>query len=152
MKFIILALCVAAASALSGDQIGLVQTTYGKVKGDSVGILYAVFKADPSIQAAFPQFVGKDLEAIRGGAEFSTHAGRIVGFLSGVIDDLPNIGKHVDALVATHKPRGVTHAQFNNFRAAFITYLKGHVDFTSAVEAAWGATFDAFFGAVFAKM
>ncbi|XP_070493883.1 LOW QUALITY PROTEIN: globin CTT-E/E'-like [Chironomus tepperi] len=151
MKFIILALCVAAASALSPDQISLVQSSYAKVKGHSVDILYATFKADPSIQDKFPQFVGKDLEAIKGSAEFAAHAGRIVGFFSGVIDDLPNIGPHVDALVATHKPRGVTHAQFNNFRAAFTTYLKGHVD-SAELEAAWGATLDAFYGAVFAKM
>lgn len=152
MKFFILALCVAAASALSADQIHHVQGSFAKVKGDAVGILYTVFKADPSIQAKFPQFNGKDLEAIKGTGPFETHANRIVGFLGGVIADLPNIGSHVDKLVATHKDRGISHDQFNHFRAAFIDYLKGHVEWNADVAAAWDATLDAFFSAVFAKI
>ena len=151
MKFIVLALCFAAASALSADQISTVQASFNGVKGDSVGILYAVFKADPSIQAQFSQFAGKDLDSIKGSAEFASHAGKIVGFFSNIIGDLPNIGADVDTFVASHKPRGVTHAQLNNFRSAFVSYMKAHTDFAGA-EAAWGATLDAFFGAVFAKM
>jgi hypothetical protein len=151
MKFIVLALCFAAASALTADQISTVQSSFNGVKGDSVGILYAVFKADPSIMEKFSQFAGKDLEAIKGTPEFSSHAGKIVGFFSKIIGDLPNIGADVDTFVASHKPRGVTHAQLNNFRSAFVSYMKAHTDFAGA-EAAWGATLDAFFGAVFGKM
>ena len=151
MKFLILALCIAAASALSADQISTVQASFAKVKGDSVGILYAVFKADPSIMAKFTQFAGKDLEAIKGTAPFEAHANRIVGFFSKIISDLPSIEGDVDTFVGTHKPRGVTHDQLNNFRAGFISYMKAHTDYASA-ESAWGATLDTFFGMIFAKM
>jgi hypothetical protein len=151
MKFIVLALCFAAASALTADQISTVQSSFAGVKGDSVGILYAIFKADPSIMAKFSQFAGKDLEAVKGTPEFSSHAGKIVGFFSKIISDLPNISGDVDTFVASHKPRGVTHDQLNNFRAGFVSYMKAHTDFASS-EAAWGATLDTFFGMVFSKM
>lgn len=152
MKFFIVALCIAAASALSTDHIALVQKTFGTVREHPGDILYAIFKADPSIQAKFPQFAGKDLEALRGTGPFDEHAGNIVGFFGKIVGDLPNIGPHVDTFVTSHKPRGVTHDQLNNFRAAFVEYLRGHVDYTTDVAAAWGETFDAFYGAVFAKM
>nr|CAA71646.1 globin Cpa 3-2 [Chironomus pallidivittatus] len=151
MKFLILALCFAAASALTADQISTVQASFDKVKGDSVGILYAVFKADPSIQTKFTQFAGKDLETIKGTTPFEAHANRIVGFFSKIISELPNIDADVDAFVATHKPRSVTHDQLNNFRAGFVGYMKAHTDYAGA-ESAWGATLDTFFGAIFAKM
>nr|AAZ20465.1 hemoglobin III1 [Chironomus tentans] len=151
MKFLILALCFAAASALSADQISTVQASFDKVKGDPVGILYAVFKADPSIMAKFTQFAGKDLESIKGTAPFEAHANRIVGFFSKIIGDLPSIEGDVDTFVASHKPRGVTHDQLNNFRAGFVSYMKAHTDY-AASESAWGATLDTFFGMIFAKM
>jgi hypothetical protein len=151
MKFIVLALCFAAASALTADQISTVQSSFAGVKGDSVGILYAIFKADPSIMAKFTQFAGQDLDSIKGSAPFAAHAERIVGFFSKIIGDLPNIEGDVNTFVASHKPRGVTHDQLNNFRAGFISYMKAHTDFAGA-ESAWGATLDAFFGMVFAKM
>ena len=151
MKFLVLALCFAAASALTADQITTVQTSFNGVKGDSVGILYAIFKADPTIMAKFTQFAGKDLESIKGTAPFEAHANRIVGFFAKIIGDLPNIEGDVDTLVGTHKPRGVTHDQFNHFRSGFVSYMKAHTDFAGA-EAAWGATLDTFFGMLFSKM
>ena len=152
MKFLVLALCFVAASALTADQISTVQSSFAGVKGNSVDILYTVFKTDPSIQAKFSQFAGKDLDSIKGTADFAAHAGKIVGFFSKIIGDLPNIEGDVDTLVASHKPRGATHEQFNNFRAGFVSYMKAHTDFNANVEAAWGATLDAFFGSLFSKM
>ncbi|XP_070507463.1 globin CTT-IV [Chironomus tepperi] len=151
MKFLVLALCFAAASALTADQISTVQSSFDGVKGDSVGILYSVFKADPSIMAKFTQFAGKDLDSIKGSAEFAAHANKIVGFFSKIISDLPNIEGDVNTFVSSHKPRGVTHDQLNNFRAGFVSYMKAHTDYAGA-EGAWGATLDTFFNMVFAKM
>ena len=149
MKYLVLALCFAAASALSADQIATVQSQFNAVKGDASGILYAVFKADPSIQAAFSQFAGQDLDAIKGTAAFDAHANRIVAFVGKIVGDLPNIDADVSTFVASHKPRGVTHAQLNNFRAGFASYLQAHNQWDGA---AWGATMDVLFGKVFAQM
>nr|CAA71645.1 globin Cpa F [Chironomus pallidivittatus] len=148
---VIVSLSFAAASIMTAEQISIVQASFDEVKGDPVGILYACLKADPSIQEKFPQFAGKDLEVVKGTPEFKTHAKRIVGYSLKVIYELPDMERDVDTFVASHKPRGITHEQLDNFRAGFVTYMKAHTDFAKS-ESAWGASLDNFFGMIKSKM
>ena len=78
MKFLVLALCIAAAVAapLSADQASLVRGSWAQVKHNEVDILYFIFKAHPDIMAKFPQFAGKDLDTIKTSGQFATHAGK----------------------------------------------------------------------------
>lgn len=81
MKLFILTLCIVAASCdlipLNDEQANLVRSSWNQVKHNEVDILAAIFKANPDIQARFPQFAGKDLDSIKGTGPFATHAGTI---------------------------------------------------------------------------
>jgi hypothetical protein len=152
MKFLILALCVAAAMAgPSGDDIAAAKASWNTVKSKQVDILYAVFKANPDIQAAFSQFAGKDVDSIKGTPEFSTYAGRIVGFFSEVMDLLGN-DANTPKIVAKAKELGKTHktrasaGQFDSFRKSLVVWLKGNAKWDSSVESSWNSVLDYVFG------
>ncbi|XP_070504423.1 globin CTT-I/CTT-IA-like [Chironomus tepperi] len=152
MKFLILALCVTAAMAgPTADQIAAAKASWNTVKGKQVDILYAVFKANSDIQDKFPQFAGKDLDSIKGTPEFATHAGRIVGFFSNVMDLLGN-DANTATIVAKAKDLGKTHksrataGQFDNFRKTLVVWLKGATTWDSNVESSWNAVLDFVFG------
>nr|AAC46982.1 Kc HbVIIB-h [Kiefferulus sp. 'cornishi'] len=151
MKFFaVLALCIvgAIASPLTADQANLVKSSWKQVSHNEADILYAVFKAYPDIQAKFPQFAGKDLESVKDTAAFATHATRIVSFLSEVIalsgeeSNLAAVNNLVSKLGADHKARGVTVAQFGEFRTALVAYLQAHVSWGENVAAAWNQALD----------
>nr|AAF87696.1 hemoglobin 13 [Chironomus thummi] len=155
MKFLILALCIAAASAavvpLSADQASLVKSSWAQVKHSEVDILASIFTANPDIQARFPQFAGKDIDSIKDTGAFATHAGRIVGFFSeivGLIGDqsnVPALYTLTEQLTASHKARGISTAQFGEFRASLVSYLSNHVSWGENVAAAWNVALDNFF-------
>ena len=158
MKFFaVLALCVvgAIATPLTADQAGLVQSSWKSVSHNEVDILAAVFAAYPDIQAKFPQFAGKDLASVKNTAAFATHATRIVSFLSELIalsgseSNLAAIYGLVSKMGADHKNRGVTQAQFNEFRTALVSYISSHVSWGDNVAAAWTHALDNVFTAVF---
>ncbi|XP_070504452.1 globin CTT-VIIB-7 [Chironomus tepperi] len=151
MKFFaVLALCIvgAIASPLSADEAALVKSSWAQVKHNEVDILAAVFAAHPDIQAKFPQFAGKDLASIKDTAEFATHATRIVSFFSEVISlsgdqaNLSAVYALVSKLGADHKARGITAAQFSEFRSSLITYISSHVSWGDNVAAAWNHALD----------
>nr|AAC46980.1 Kc HbVIIB-e [Kiefferulus sp. 'cornishi'] len=151
MKFFaVLALCIVGAIAdpLSADEANLVKSSWDHVKHNEADILYAVFKAYPDIQAKFPQFAGKDLESVKDTAAFATHATRIVSFfseviaLSGEAANLSAVYNLVSKLGADHKARGVTAAQFGEFRTALVAYLQAHVSWGDNVAAAWNHALD----------
>lgn len=151
MKFFaVLVFCVVGAIAgpLSADEAALVKSSWDQVKHNEVDILYAVFKAYPDIQAKFPQFVGKDLDAVKETAAFATHATRIVSFLSEVVslsgaeNNLAAVHTLVTKLGKDHKARGVTKAEFTNFRTALVSYLSSHVSWGENVAAAWNHALD----------
>ena len=161
MKFLaVLALCVVGAIAhpLTADEASLVKASWSQIKHNEVDILYAVFKAYPDIQAKFPQFAGKDLEAIKDSAPFATHATRIVSFLSEVIAlagsdaNIPAIQNLAKELATSHKPRAVSKDQFNEFRTALVTYLKAHINFDGPTETAWTLALDTTYKMLFAAM
>jgi hypothetical protein len=145
MKFVILALCIAAAAAapLTSDQADLVKSSWAQVKHQEIDILYAVFKAHPDIQARFPAFVGKDLDSIKDTGKFALHATRIVSFLSEVISLIgsestqPAINTILAEFSTSHKNRGIPLAQIEEFRATLIDYVKAHTSWGDNVAAAW---------------
>ncbi|XP_070504377.1 globin CTT-IX [Chironomus tepperi] len=161
MKFFaVLALCVvgAIAAPLSADQAATVRSSWAGVKHNEVDILHAVFKDHPDIQARFPQFAGKDLESLVDTAAFATHAGRIVGFISEIVAlvgneaNAPAMATLVNELAASHHNRGISKAQFNEFRASLVTYLSSHASWNDATAAAWTAGLDNIFGMIFAHL
>nr|P29242.1 RecName: Full=Globin CTT-VIIB-7; Flags: Precursor [Chironomus piger]CAA39716.1 Ctp HbVIIb-7 [Chironomus thummi] len=151
MKFFaVLALCVvgAIASPLSADEANLVKSSWDQVKHNEVDILAAVFAAYPDIQAKFPQFAGKDLASIKDTAAFATHATRIVSFFTEVISlsgnqaNLSAVYALVSKLGVDHKARGISAAQFGEFRTALVSYLQAHVSWGDNVAAAWNHALD----------
>ncbi|KAG5667629.1 hypothetical protein PVAND_015603 [Polypedilum vanderplanki] len=164
MKFLILALCVVAASAdphwfmMPADEVALVQNTWNQVKTNEVDILYAIFKAYPDIQARFPMFAGKDLDSIKGTSGFALHASRIVSFFSQYISLLgsegtqPAIKTMLNQMGQNHKNRGVPKQQFNEFETAVMSYMKAHVSFGPNVEKAWGDAFDKMYAVIFSNL
>ncbi|KAG5666731.1 hypothetical protein PVAND_014743 [Polypedilum vanderplanki] len=77
-----------------------------------------------------PQFAGKDLEQIKSNSDFSTHATRIVSFITEIVslggnpDLLPAIKTRVNEMGQNHRNRGVTKEQFNEFRSTLTDYVK----------------------------
>lgn len=148
MKFLILAMCVAAAMAgPTAEQVSVAKKSWDTVKNKQVDILYAVFKANPDIQNTFTQFAGKDLDAIKGTPEFSTHAGRVVGLFSKIMDLLGN-DANTPTIVAAAKDFGKSHksrasgAQLDNFRKALVVWMKGATAWDSGIESSWNPVLD----------
>nr|BAO18437.1 globin [Polypedilum nubifer] len=162
MKFLIVLALIGAASAainpLSEAQAGLVQAAWGKVKTSEVDILAAVFAAYPDIQAKFPAFVGQDLAAVRGSAAFALHATRIVSFISEVVAlagnqaALPAVKTLVNELGQNHKNRGITEAQFNEFRTALTSYVSANAPWGDNVAAAWNQALDNVYFIIFSNL
>nr|BAO18436.1 globin [Polypedilum nubifer] len=160
MKFLILFAVIAAASAdfLTADQAGVLQSAWSNIKNSEVDILYAVFKAYPDIQAKFPKFVGKDLDSIKGSADFALHATRIVSFITEVVNlsgseaNVPAIQTLVSELGNNHKSRGVSKAQFNEFRTAITEYASTHTSWGDNVAAVWNQALDNVYAIIFAKL
>ena len=164
MKFLVLALCVIAATStsawvtLTADEVAVVKSTWDHVKHNEIDILTAVFKAHPDIQAKFPAFVGKDLNAIKGSAAFAQHATRIVSFLSSYVGLLGHeenqaaIKTLLNEMGHNHVNRGVSKAQFTEFQASLVAYMKAHVSWGANVEHAWGDAFDKMNFVLFANL
>ena len=162
MKFLILVLCVVAAMAddphwhtLDAHEVEQVQATWKAVSHDEVEILYTVFKAHPDIMAKFPQFAGKDLEEIKGTATFAVHASRIIGFFGEYVTLLGGTGNQVAIktllydLGVFHKTRGISKAQFTEFRETMTVYLKGHNKWNADISHSWDDAFDKAFSVIF---
>jgi hypothetical protein len=161
MKFLIVLALIGAAVAydpLTADEAHLVQAAWGQVKSNEVDILYAVFKAYPDIQARFPAFVGKNLDEVKGTAPFALHATRIVSFftevvtLSGNPATAPAVKTLVNELGQNHKNRGVSKAQFTEFRTALTSYVKAHAKFSADAEAAFNKGLDNVYEVIFSNL
>jgi hemoglobin-like flavoprotein len=164
MKFLILALCVVMAAAdphwvtLDQTEVASVRETWDHIKHDEIEILYAVFKAHPDIQARFPKFAGKDLETIKGTSDFAVHATRIVSFFSEFITLLghestqPAIKTILNELGQTHRNRGISKAQFEEFHSSLMDYLKGHNKWNKDIEHAWDDAFDKMYFVIFSAL
>nr|BAO18448.1 globin [Polypedilum nubifer] len=164
MKFLVLALCVVAAAAdphwlmMPDNEVQAVKSTWAAVNHDEVEILYAVFKAHPDIQARFPKFAGKDLDSIKGSADFAIHASRIVSFFNEFIALLghentqPAIKTILNQLGQTHRNRGITKQQFEEFHDSLTVYLKGHTNWNAAASQAWDDAFDKMYFVVFSAL
>ena len=84
--------------------------------------------------------------------------GRIVGFVSEIIaligneSNAPAVQTLVGQLAASHKGRGISQAQFNEFRAGLVSYVSSNVAWNAAAESAWTAGLDNIFGLLFAAL
>jgi hypothetical protein len=162
MKFLILALCIAAAVAaptpLTTDEASLVRDTWAQVKNQEIEILYAVFKAHPDIQARFPAFVGKDLDSIKDSGKFALHATRIVSFISeiigliGVEGNRPAINTILAEFASNNKRRGIPKDQMVEFRGSLTDFVKAHATWGDNVEHAWEHALNNVFEIVFANI
>ena len=147
MKLFIFSICIVAATCelaqFVGDQTELIRESWNQVKHNEVDILYAIFAANPDIQARFPQFAKKDLKTLKSSSSFASHAGRIVGFFSKITELNPNDSgvsaakTLINQVAASHKGRGVSKAQFNAFRVSLTAYLADHVSWDDNVAQAW---------------
>ena len=143
MKFLaIFALYIVSTSAFC-DNAGPMKEAWEHIRHNEVEMLYTVFKAHPDIQAKFPKFAGKDLEEIKGNADFTIHATRIFGFMTEVAElfgddaNIPAIKNLTIQLGKDHRARGVTVKQFEDFLKSLETYLRTHVKWNDKVEASW---------------
>jgi hypothetical protein len=160
MKFLVFFALIAASSAayLNQEQADLLRGAWGNIKNNEVDILYAVFKAYPDIQARFPAFVGKDLESIKGSAPFALHATRIVSFITEIINlsgsdsTLPAIKTLVNEMGQNHKNRGITKAQFNEFRTAITEYASTHTSWGDNVAVVWNLAIDNTYAIIFSNL
>lgn len=164
MKFLIFALCVVAAAAdphwmmLDSREVAAVKSTWKEVKDNEVEILAAIFKAYPDIQSKFPLFAGKTLNTIKTTAPFALHATRIVSFMTTYIGLLgtettqPAIKTILNEMGQNHRNRGVTKAQFNEFRSALMTYMKTHSTWNDTAAHAWEDCMDKMFYVIFSSM
>lgn len=158
MKFLILALFVAAATAapLSHDDAQKVKDSWHKVNHNEADILYNFFHDYPQHQSRFPAFVGKDLDSLKDTAKFATHATRIVSALSEVIDFggdpavRPALLTVLHTLGSDHHRRGVPKESFNDFRTSLFKYLKAHDDaWNHDLEETWGHAIDNCYAVLF---
>jgi hypothetical protein len=137
----------------------LIANSWDAVKDNEVDILYAVFKAYPDIQAKFPSFVGKDLDAVKESPEFARQSKRIITFLTDLfaIGSGPEIGYPagltlINEMGQRHKSRGITKAEFNNFRTALVAYVSTHAEWDEDIAAAWKQGLDSMFSVVFSNL
>lgn len=143
MKIIIIvAFCIAAASA-DCEHAPIVRASFNEVRHNEADILYNIFKSYPGIQARFPQFAGKDPEEIKETAEFSIHAARIINFISEVLSlagtpsNLPAVKTLLNQLGESHRIRGITRSQFDDFHVALMAYIQTHGTWNDEISTAW---------------
>jgi hypothetical protein len=140
MKLIVIVLCIVCVIAnphwdnLDEEEIASIKRTWNQVKMNEIEILYNILKDHPEIMAKFPQFVGKDLEELKGTNQFGIHATRIVSFFSHYIlllgreSSKPCLRTITNDMAEVHKARGVTKDEFSKFKDSMFKYLKAHVE------------------------
>jgi hemoglobin-like flavoprotein len=143
---------------LDENEVGLVKSSWSKVKFNEIDILYYILKKYPNIQAKFPMFAGKDLDTLKDTGKFAVHAGRIVNFITNYIDLLgpngnqPAIKTVLNEMGSNHKDRGISKTLFNEFRTAFMAYMKENVSWGDNVEHAWNDAFDKMYYVIFSNL
>jgi hypothetical protein len=162
MKFLVLALCAAVAFAgpiwMDTSEVALIRGSWNKVKANEVEILYLIFKQNPDIQAKFPAFVGKDLEALKATAPFAQHANKIISLLNKYIDLLGDdandaaIKSMLNEMGEKHAVRGVSRAQFSAFKGTVVGYLKTQVKWNDSLASAWNTAFEKMYAIVFSHL
>ncbi|KAG5666730.1 hypothetical protein PVAND_014742 [Polypedilum vanderplanki] len=161
MKFIIGILLIGVVITLDlpvpGD-VEQISKAWDAVKNNEVEILYFIFKSYPDIQARFPKFAGKDLDSIKGSADFAIHATRIVSFIT----QLYSFGKYgashyaagftiVNEFASNHKNRGIPKDQLSEFCTALTKYVSTHAPWDDNIAAAWSRGMKSFLEVSFAN-
>ncbi|CAG9801291.1 unnamed protein product [Chironomus riparius] len=160
--FIILALCIMSANCdlhpITSEEAETLRTLWSQVKHREADILYVIFKENPDIQAHFPAFVGKDLEALRKSLAFAIHSTRIVSFfskiatLAGDPSNLPASKTLMNELGSSHKSRGIQKEFFNKFRASLDDFMQRQSSWNDNAAAVWNKASDNFYFVLFASL
>lgn len=145
-------------SPISSEEAETLRTLWNRVKHREADILYVIFKENPDIQAHFPAFVGKDLEALRGSIAFAIHATRIVSFFSkiaSIAGDPANQAASktlMNELAASHKNRGIQKEFFNKFRASLDGFMQRQSSWNENKAAIWNKASNNFYFVLFSGL
>ena len=160
--FIVLALCIMSANcdlkSISSEEAETIRILWNQVKHRETDILYVIFKENPEIQAHFPAFVGKNVEALRGSIAFHIHATRIVSFfskiatLAGDPNNLPATKTLMNELGSSHKSRGIQKEFFNKFRASLDGFMQRQSSWNENAAAVWNKASDNFYSGLFSTL
>ncbi|XP_070504437.1 globin CTT-VIII-like [Chironomus tepperi] len=132
MKYLVLVLCIAVATAdrtpQSASDLAKFKEAWATFKQNEVQVVYTVFKENPEIQDKFPQFAGKDIDSVKDTEAFAAHSGRVFGFVSDIValvgdpNNRPALQKMVAEFGANHKERAITKELFEKFLASLDSY------------------------------
>nr|BAN67592.1 globin [Polypedilum vanderplanki] len=162
MKLIIAILLIGVATAAlhlpERGEVELITNAWNAVKNNEIEILYFIFKSYPDIQSHFPKFAGKDLDSIKGSADFAIHATRIVSLIS----QLHALSQHgeshfqasftvINEFASNHKNRGIPKDQITEFNTALTKYVSTHAPWDEKTATAWNKGMSNFFEIVFAN-
>nr|BAO18450.1 globin [Polypedilum nubifer] len=143
-----------ALPTFTDAQVATIKGDWNNIKGQGVEILYHFLNKFPGNYPMFKQFGGKDLNAAKGTPEFSAQATAIINLLNGVMDKLGSDNAGAQAILAnlgkTHKAKGITKEQFQQFREA-TTELLGNLGLGGNLGA-WNALFDFVLNVVFTAL
>ncbi|XP_070506887.1 globin CTT-VIII-like [Chironomus tepperi] len=143
---------------ISSEEADTLRTLWNRVKHREADILYVIFKENPEIQAHFPAFVGKDLEALRGSIAFAIHATRIVSFfskiasLAGDPNNIPASKTLMNELGSSHKSRGIQKEFFNKFRTSLDGFMKRQTSWNDDAAAVWNKASNNFYFVLFSTL
>ncbi|XP_070504438.1 globin CTT-VIII-like [Chironomus tepperi] len=143
---------------ISSEEADTLRTLWNRVKHREADILYVIFKENPEIQAHFPAFVGKDLEALRGSIAFAIHATRIVSFfskiasLAGDPNNIPASKTLMNELGSSHKSRGIQKEFFNKFRTSLDGFMKRQSSWNDDTAAVWNKASNNFYFVLFSTL
>lgn len=143
---------------ISSEEAETLRTLWNRVKHREADILYVIFKENPEIQAHFPAFVGKNVEALRGSVAFHIHATRIVSFFSKIASlagDANNFAASktlMNELAASHKSRGIQKELFNKFRESLEGFMQRQATWNENTASVWNKASNNFYYVLFSGL
>lgn len=143
---------------ISSEEAETLRTLWNRVKHREADILYVIFKENPEIQAHFPAFVGKNVEALRGSVAFHIHATRIVSFFSKIASlagDPNNLAASktlMNELAASHKSRGIQKELFNKFRESLEGFMQRQATWNENTASVWNKASNNFYYVLFSGL
>lgn len=143
---------------INSEEAETLRILWDRVKHREADILYVIFKENPDIQAYFPAFVGKDVEALRKSVAFHIHATRIVSFfgkiasLAGNPNNLAASKTLINELAASHKSRGIEKEFFNKFRASLDGFMQRQSTWNKNTASVWNKATNNFYFVLFSGL
>ncbi|KAG5676242.1 hypothetical protein PVAND_006091 [Polypedilum vanderplanki] len=143
-----------AMPTFTDAQVATIKGDWNNIKDKGVDILFHFLTKFPGNYPMFKKFAGKDLATVKGTPEFADQAKAIINLLNGVMDKLGSDNNGAAAILTnlgtTHKAKGVSKEQFQQFREA-TTELLGQLGLGGNLGA-WNALFDFLLNVVFTAL